>query len=49
MDLVDVEEGFRGVISPDLKANIISVVFSLLKPLIEYNISIEIKNIDYIF
>ena len=48
VDLVDVEEDFRGIISPDLKANIVLIVSNLPKPSIRYNISIEIRDIDYI-
>ena len=48
VDLVDVEEGFRDIISLDLKANIVLIIFSLPKPSIGYNINIKIKDISYV-
>ena len=48
MDLVYVEEGFRGVISPDLKTNIVLVVSSLPEPPVGYDIGVETRDIGHV-
>ena len=48
INLVDVKKGLRNIISPDLKANIVSVVSYLPKPSVRHNVSIKTRDINYI-
>ena len=48
INLVDVKEGLRGIISSDLKINVVLVISCLPKLSVRHNIGIKIRNVNYI-
>ena len=46
MDLVDIEDRFRDIISLNLKMNVVLIIFSLPKLFIGYDVCIETGDID---